>query len=198
MTGGSIHMVLRRTGLPGAVPRGIFRTALVAGALLLTACGGSSYPDLDAYMAETKARPAGHIPPIPTFAAYKAFTYSAAGLRSPFQVPIEVKEITRLQRLTDVRPDPNRTREYLEQFSIDTLAMVGTLQMGGTLWGLVQDTEGSVHRVKVGNFLGKNHGRIVELTDSYVALIEIVSNGPEEWVERPRKLALRAAEGGKR
>lgn len=188
MTGGSIQ----------TVGRAALRLALVGGALLLGACGGGSYPDLDAFMAETKARPSGHIPPIPTFTAYRAFTYAAAGLRSPFQVPVEVREITRLQRLTDVRPDPNRTREYLEQFSIDTVAMVGTLQMGGTLWGLVQDTEGSVHRVKVGNYLGKNHGRIVELTDSYVALIEIVSNGPNEWVERPRKLGLKTAEGGTR
>lgn len=178
-----------------AASQWVSRGVLVCGLLLLGACGGGSYPDLDGFMAETKARPSGHIPPIPTFTAYKAFTYSAAGLRSPFQVPVEVREITRLQRLTNVRPDPNRTREYLEQFSIDTLSMVGTMQMGGTLWALMQDTEGSVHRVRMGNFLGKNHGRIVELTENYVALIEIVTNGPDEWVERPRKLALRTAEG---
>ena len=171
------------------------RLLLVAGlGALLAGCGGSSYPDLDQYMADTKARPAGHIPPVPTFAAYKAYTYAAAGLRSPFQVPIEVKEITRMQRVTNVRPDPSRTREFLEQFSFDALGMVGTMQMGGTLWGLMQDPEGSVHRVKVGNYLGKNHGRITELTENYVSVIEIVANGPEEWVERPRKLALKTAE----
>lgn len=163
--------------------------------LVLTACGGSSYPDLDKYMADIKAKPAGHIPPIPAFTAYKSFVYGAAGLRSPFQPPVEVKEITRLQRLTKVRPDPNRTKEFLEQFTFDSLGMVGTVQMGGTLWGLVSDSEGSVHRVKVGNYIGKNHGRIVELTESYVAAIEIVANGPDEWVERPRKLMLRTADG---
>lgn len=163
-------------------------------AVLLTACGGGEYPDLDSYMAEVKARPAGHIQPIPTFAAYKAFTYGAAGLRSPFQPPVEVREITRLQRSTNIRPDFNRTKEYLEQFNIDALSMVGTVQMSGTLWALLQDAEGSVHRVRMGNYVGKNHGRIVELTESYVALIEIVSNGPEEWVERPRKLQLKTVE----
>lgn len=163
-------------------------------AVLLTACGSGEYPDLDSYMAEVKARPAGHIQPIPTFAAYKAFTYGAAGLRSPFQPPVEVREITRLQRSTNIRPDFNRTKEYLEQFNIDALSMVGTVQMSGTLWALLQDAEGSVHRVRMGNYVGKNHGRIVELTESYVALIEIVSNGPEEWVERPRKLQLKTVE----
>lgn len=165
---------------------------VAAGCAALVGCGNSSYPDLDQYMEEVRARPAGHIEPIPVFPAYQAFTYAAAGLRSPFQAPIEVREIARLQRLTDVRPDPNRTREFLEQFSIDSLGMVGTVQMGGTLWALVQDGEGSVHRVKMGNYLGKNHGRVVELTENYVAVIEIVSSGPNEWVERPRKLQLKS------
>lgn len=175
--------------------RSLSRWCLPCAALALTACGGGSdYPDLDKFMAEVKARPAGHIQPIPTFAAYKAFVYSAAGLRNPFQQPVEVKEITRLQKLTTVKPDFNRPKEYLEQFSIDSLVMVGTVQMGGTLWALVQDPEGSVNRVRVGNYLGKNFGRIVQLTENNVSVIEIVSNGPDEWVERPRKLQLRTVD----
>lgn len=171
------------------------RTGVIAAiALVLAACGGSSFPDLDKYMAEVKARPAGHIQPIPAFTAYKSFAYNAAGLRNPFQPPVEVKEITRLQRLVKVKPDFNRPKEYLEQFSIDSLTMVGTVQMDGTLWGLMQDGEGSVHRIKVGNYLGKNHGHVVELTENYVSVIEIVSNGPDEWVERPHKLPLKTVE----
>lgn len=168
--------------------------ALFAAMLVFVACGSSSYPDLDKFMAEVKARPAGHIQPVPAFTAYKSFAYSAAGLRNPFQQPVEVKEITRLQRLVKVKPDFNRPKEYLEQFNIDALTMVGTVQMDGTLWALVQDGEGSVHRVKIGNYLGKNHGHIVELTENYVSVIEIVSNGPDEWVERPHKLQLKTVE----
>src|SRR5690606_33687814 len=46
----------------------------------------------------------------------------------------------------------------------------------------------------MGNYVGKNHGRIVELTENYVSAIEIVANGPDEWLERPRKLQLRTAD----
>jgi type IV pilus assembly protein PilP len=170
------------------------RWSLPCAALVLTACGGSSaYPDLDKYMAEVKARPGGHIQPIPAFTAYKAFVYSAAGLRNPFQPPVEVREITRLQKLTTVKPDVNRPKEFLEQFTIDSLIMVGTVQMDGTLWALIQDPEGSVHRVRMGNYLGKNYGRIVELTENNISVVEIVSNGPDEWVERPRKLQLKVS-----
>lgn len=171
---------------------------LCAALVLIAACGSSSYPDLDKYMADVKAKPAGHIPPIPTFAAYKSFSYSASGLRNPFQPPIEVKDITRMQRLVKVKPDLNRQKEYLEQFNIESLVMVGTVQMDGTLWALIQDGTGSVNRVKVGNYLGKNFGHIVELSENDLLVLEIVSNGPDEWVERPHKLQLRTAENTKK
>lgn len=159
--------------------------------LSLTACSSRDFADLDAFMAEKRARPGGIIAPIPTFKAYEAFAYSATTLRSPFDRPIEVREITQLQAMSSVKPDNDRAKEFLEQFTFDSLAMVGSLERGDTEWTLVQDPEGGVHRVKVGNYLGRNHGKIVEMSDSYVAVVEIVSDGTEDgWVERPRTIKL--------
>jgi type IV pilus assembly protein PilP len=45
--------------------------------------------------------------------------------------------------------------------------------------------------VKVGNYLGKNHGRIKMIDESRVEVVEIVPDGKGNWVERPRTLALR-------
>ena len=158
--------------------------------VLLTACGSDGYQDIDSFMAETKAKPAGHIKPIPPFQAHRSFAYSASGLRSPFEKPLDVSEITRIQTRSNVTPDENRTKEYLEQFSLDSLNMVGTLEQAGTLWALLLDQEGSVHRVTQGNYLGRNHGRIVETTDTYVGVLEVVSNGVDGWMERPRTIKL--------
>ncbi|HEB27635.1 MAG TPA: pilus assembly protein PilP [Porticoccus sp.] len=169
-------------------------TILLVVVLLLTACGSDSYQDLDDFMADKKSRPAGMIKPIPVFKAYKAFSYSAAGLRGPFEKPVEVTEITRLRMASNVKPDPNRTKEYLEQFSLDTLSMVGTLQQAETLWALMQDEDGGVHRIKQGNYMGRNHGEIVEATETYVSVIEIVPNGVDGWVERPRTIKLKTTE----
>jgi len=162
--------------------------------ILVSACGSKSYNDLDAFMAEKKARPAGAIKPIPPFKAYKAFSYAAAGKRSPFEKPIEIREITRIQTVSAVEPDRNRVKEYLEQFSLDSLKMVGTLQQGGDLWALMQDKDGGVHRVKRGNYLGKNHGRIIETADAFLSVIEIVPNGTDGWVERPRTVKLKVVD----
>lgn len=166
-------------------------TLLGVSALTLSACGGRDFSDLDAFMAEKRARPGGIIAPIPTFKAYEAFAYSATQLRSPFDRPIEVREITQLQAISAIKPDDDRAKEFLEQFTFDSLAMVGTLERGGTEWSLIRDPEGGIHRVMLGNYLGRNHGKIVEMTDNYVAVVEIVSDGTEAgWVERPRTIEL--------
>lgn len=160
----------------------------------LGGCGGSDFEDLKAFMAQAKARPKGHIEPIPTFTPYKAFSYSATAMRSPFDKPVAVKEITRLGTAVAVKPDLNRPKEFLERFNLESLVMVGTLEQLGQLWILVDDGEGGVHRVRKGNYIGRNHGRILEATDTYLSVIEIVSNGGDGWVERPRTLKLRDTE----
>ena len=170
--------------------RGIIYSLL----LLLTACSSSDFSDIDQFMADAKAKPAGQIKPIPPFKTYKAFSYGATGFRSPFEKPVEVSEITRLQTATNVKPDENRTKEFLEQFSLDSLDMVGTLEQETTLWALMLDKDGGVHRVRNGNFIGRNHGRIVETTESYIAVVEIVPNGVDGWVERPRTIKLKVTE----
>lgn len=165
--------------------------AVVALALGLSACGGNDFSDLDAFMAEKRARPGGIIAPIPTFKAYEAFGYSATTLRSPFERPIEVREIAQLQAVSAIKPDENRAKEYLEQFTLDSLRMVGTLDRGDASWVLISDPQGGVHRVSVGNYLGRHHGKIVETTETYVAVTEIVTDGSEDgWVERPRTIKL--------
>ncbi len=165
---------------------------IVAAALaaLLAGCADSQYDDLDAYMDEVRAKPAGRIKPIPPLRTYEAFNYAASAMRSPFDRPVDVKEIAEIKVSSNVRPDPDRPTEYLEQFSLDSLSMVGSIEMAGTRWALIKDGDGSVHRVRKGNHVGRNHGRIVESEEGYVAVIEIVANGSNGWIERPRTIKL--------
>jgi type IV pilus assembly protein PilP len=171
--------------------RGFSRLTGAALTLLLAACSQQDMSDLDAFMEEKRSRPGGIIAPIPTFKAYEAFAYSATTLRSPFDRPVEVREISQLEAVSTIKPDENRAKEFLEQFTFDSLRMVGSLERTGTDWTLIRDPAGGVHRVKVGNYLGRHHGKIVEMTEAYVAVVEIVSDGTEDgWVERPRTIKL--------
>lgn len=163
--------------------------------LLTAALSGCSQnadtSDLKQFVDRVLSTPRGRIDPIPVFKPYELFSYNASALRSPFALPYNANELQSVKATTDIRPDPDRAREYLEQFSLDNLVMVGTMQKpGNALWALVRDGNGGVVRVQRGEYMGQNHGRVVGITESKINLIEIVPNGLGGWLERPRALAL--------
>jgi len=170
-------------------------TTLVAG-LALAGCA-EDRSDLDAYVAEVKSREGGDIEPLPEFEPYESFSYNPADLRDPF---IPAREFARAEEegedsASDIAPDPDRPREPLEQYPLDSLEMVGTLSRGGRNWGLVQDPDGTVHQVLEGNHMGQNHGRITDIEDDAIELIEIVRDGSDEWMEREASLGMGEQEG---
>jgi type IV pilus assembly protein PilP len=68
--------------------------------------------------------------------------------------------------------------------------MVGTLSNAQAAYGLIQDSDGLVHRVTIGDHMGQNYGRITNITDSEIQLLEIVSDGLGEYYERPAAIGL--------
>ena len=161
---------------------------LIAG-LALAGCTGDM-DDLDQYINEVKARPGGRIDPLPEITPYEVFTYvaDAEGLRSPF-VP-DAPQAAAGVVSGGVQIDDTRSREFLEQFPLDTLRMVGTLIQGETSFGLIQTSDGLIHRVIPGNYLGQNDGRIVSIDESEIQLIEIISDGIGGYLERDAAVAL--------
>lgn len=162
---------------------------------MLAGCESSAdFRDLQAYMDEVRAKPKGSIEPTPSFAPYQAFTYSVAALRHPFQRQIKSEAAERPSGDRDVKPDETRIRQFLEEFNIETFTMVGTLADSSGTYALVSGADG-VHRVRAGDYLGRNHGRIVEIGEAEINVLEIVPDGEGGWLERPRTLALRETAG---
>lgn len=153
----------------------------------LTACGGGS-DDLDVYINEIKARPGGRIEPLPEITPYEGFSYIAdrQGIRSPFR-PDSPQTAG---GGTGPRPDDDRSREYLESFPLDTLGMVGTMHINETMYGLIQTSDGLIHRVIPGNYMGQNDGRITEISESEIGLVEIISDGIGGYIERDAAVGL--------
>jgi len=168
-----------------------FRNGLVLAAAMIgiSACGGQM-DDLDQYINEVKARPGGRIEPLPEITPYEVFPYvaDAQGVRSPF-VP-DTPQVTTTGVGGGIRPDSQRSREFLEGFPLDTLRMVGTLDMAETMYGLVQTSDGLIHRVVPGNYLGQNDGRINEIDESEIELVEIISDGIGGYIERDAAISL--------
>lgn len=165
---------------------------VIAGCVLLSGCAGDgNHNDLQKYMKEVKARPVGEIEPLPTFRSHKTFRYGAIAMRSPFDAPLLAGSGDSVVGKSTVEPpNENRKREYLESFNFAALSMVGILSRQDQIWSLIDDGSGGIHRVTVGNYLGKNYGRITAISNARVDVIEIVPDGKGNWVERPRTLGL--------
>ena len=153
---------------------------------LVAGCSGDN-EDLKNKIAEVNARPPKErIEPLPQIQPYERFIYEAESLRDPF-TPYSAASGAGGD---GVRPDANRRREFLERYPLDTLGMVGTIAREGRTYGLIKDPEGLIHQVQVGGHMGQSDGRIVSISQSEVALIEIVSDGMGGFLERPAAVAL--------
>ena len=174
---------------------------VVASSLLLGGCmTPQSSSDLEAYVQKVLGRSSTKIEPLPPIPPYGVYTYASAqaGKKDPFQTFFEKpdQESVQVEQCTPgvdpncIAPDPDRRREELEFFPLDALRMVGTLEQEGEIWGIVLSSDANVYRVTIDNYMGQNHGRIINIEEEGIELLEIVPNGTGGWLERSTKVAL--------
>lgn len=165
-------------------------------AIHLTACGNNDFTDLQQYIASVKARPQEAVKPLPEFKSVEPFLLKREGtLRDPFKPVEKVKEAViepgELEEPDNgIHPDTNRVKEPLEAFALSGMKMVGTINMNSVLWGLIKADGNTIYRVKVGNHLGKNDGRITIIDKKKIELLEIMPGKPGRFVEQPATLTL--------
>ena len=159
---------------------------------MMVACSGEPTSDLEEYVQITKRQQKSSIEPLPEFKPYESFAYQAADLRDPFTEPTfsQAKPTGPVVSNNGIKPDFDRPTEPLEEFPLDSLRMVGTLEQREDQWALINDTDGTIHRVQPGNYAGQNHGKITRITDFEVELTEIVPDGIGGWIERQSSIAI--------
>lgn len=165
---------------------------VVAASLTLMASAGCSrdMSDLKTYVERVKAQKSTKIEPLPEIRTFETFAYVPDARREPFR-PAKDEEAEEIQRpVSDLRPDANRPRQPLEQFPVGGLNMLGTLEYGGRTYALIRSPDGIVHRATVGEYAGQNYGKIINITDTQVALVEIVPDGFGGYAKRPTTIAL--------
>lgn len=178
--------------------RAIWMASFICALLNLGGCVSNDISDLHQYAKEILARPGGRIEPPPEIKPYEAYAYKSSGLnaRDPFRLFYQ-KEVSDLEEgqdtgLTKEMEDEikNRNKEELEQFELDSLRMVGTMENEESQWGIIKDPGGVVHRIKVGNYMGRNTGKILNVFEDRIEVREIVRNSQGRWEERQAAIAL--------
>ena len=130
------------------------------------------------------------IEPAPVFPPVPTFNYAAHQLKSPF-MPSSLAAELKIMAGKRVYPNFSRQPQPLESYALESLNMKGSMrsQSGQTL-GLIQTPDGEIERMQIGNYMGMNQGRIVKITPTQIDLVEIIPDGREGYVERPRSLVL--------
>lgn len=158
--------------------------------LLLAGCADPQLGELDRRLSDIRANPGTPRPlDMPEVPDYESVPYEASDRRSPFRPQLPEPEQAPTGS-SELAPDPGRAREPLEAYELEALKLVGILTMSGQTHALVRAPGGEVHRLRTGNYLGRNHGRIVNITDSSLQLVELMPTGGGGWMERTSRMAL--------
>ena len=167
----------------------VITRVLLLGLLVLLAGCAKGTRDLEEKLAEIRSRQGAPVEPLPAMREFPPFPYTAFELRDPF-APFSEDENAPSGGGAGPKPDPDRPKEYLESYPLDSLDMVGTLGTVTELTAVLKDPDGVVHRLLPGNYIGQNDGQITAIFEDRIELVELVSNGNGGWIERPASIAL--------
>lgn len=166
--------------------------ATLALALLLAGCGGERrFEDLQAFTENLYKDRRPVVEPLPVFKPQAGYAYNAADLPDPFS-PANLRPTRAVGRASagGRAPDPNRRKEPLEAYPLDSLTMVGTLTKGSQTWAIIRAPDGTVHHAHVGNYVGENFGLITAISDEKVSITELIPGPGGTWIERQASLTI--------
>lgn len=166
--------------------------------MVLAACGSGDLSDLHDWVGNVRKRQKGVVESLPEIKTVEPFVFKPENIRDPFVQNEKTEQQEEAKGDNGIHPDTTRAKEDLESYELDALRMVGTINQGGLLWGLVKALDGTIHRVRVGNYMGRNFGKIIRIKEGQIELLEIIPDSPGGWRERKAALDLaEATSGGK-
>ena len=158
---------------------------LAASALLaLAGCGGETQ-ELQDWMDQQRREVRPSVQPLAAPKKFDPVPYANAQQVDPFS---QQKQEAR-QPNSMLAAEMNRRKEPLESFPLDSMSMVGSVARAGKPVALLR-VDNLLYQVKTGDYLGQNYGRIIRITETDVALREVVQDAAGEWIERTANLQL--------
>ena len=164
--------------------------SLVFLTLTITGCTVDNQ-DLVDYINDVKGRKTALVESVPDMESFVALYYSETGARNPFSNP-RPESVKAETPFPQNCPQPNfaRIKGPLETYSLDNLNMHGTLGSEKHLWGLIRASTGEIFRVSPGDYIGLNHGEILDITKNYIELSELILTGKGCWQVRTTQIPL--------
>lgn len=160
---------------------------------LLAACNDDEHSDLKEWMTEEAKNIKGHVDVPPPLITPPIVSYAAKDLESPFS-PEKIRTRDGGSLNDPSNPEAGRPPEYLEKFPLESMRLIGVVTYMGKTYAVIQTPEKPKH-VTVGNYIGPNYGKIVEITKTQMRISETVKDANDLWVHRDKILYLQQGEG---
>ncbi len=167
---------------------------VLSSCLALASCGSSEHEELQQWMSEQRSQTKPKVQPLPEPTKFSPQAYTQEGAIEPFS---SQKLLQALKRDSNdvtanaglIAPELSRRKEPLEAMPLDAVVMVGSLIKQGQPVALIR-VDNLLYQVRVGNYLGQNYGRITKISETGLALREIVQDAAGEWTERVANIQL--------
>src|SRR5438477_8464395 len=164
--------------------------AIPIAGIMLCGCGGDQN-ELQQWMEQQKREVKPNVQPLSPPKKFIPQPYSAVGGVEPFstqKLTVALKQEAR-QPNSLLAAELNRRKEPLEAYPLDSMSMVGSMNKKGAPYALLK-VDSLLYQVKAGDYIGQNYGKITKITETEIALREIVQDAAGEWIERMATLQL--------
>jgi type IV pilus assembly protein PilP len=166
------------------------RLCAAALAVLLAGCSAEQ-EELQQWMEQQRREVKPNVPPLTPPKKFDPQPYAVGDRIEPFstqKLTVALKQEAR-QPNSLLAAELNRRKEPLEAYPLDSMSMVGSLSRKGRPFALLK-VDNLLYQVKAGDYLGQNFGKITKISETEIALREIVQDAAGEWIERTTTLQL--------
>ena len=186
---------MKLSGIREIAPLVLVRSACLG----MAGCGSSEHEELQQWMSEQRSQTRPKVQPLPEPTKFSPQAYTQEGAIEPFSSQKLLQALKRDANQATanaglIAPELNRRKEPLEAMPLDSVVMVGSLVKQGQPVALIR-VDNLLYQVRVGNYLGQNYGRVTKISETELALREIVQDAAGEWTERTANIQLQ--EGSK-
>jgi type IV pilus assembly protein PilP len=164
-------------------------TTLLLGSLL-AACS-ADMDELSQWMEQQRREAKPTIKPLVPPKKFLPQPYEASAGVDPYstqKLSVAIKQEA-AQPNSLLSAEMNRRREPLEAYPLDSMSMVGSMVRQGQRYALLR-ADNLLYRVRDGEHLGLNFGRVTKISETDITLREVVQDAAGEWVERTSTLQL--------
>lgn len=155
--------------------------------LVLSGCVGDGLEDLRDFVRTSDAGMRGKSFPSPEVKVYEGFVYDnqVSQLPDPFK-PRKPKKGNQIELSVE-----KHEKQELENFPLESLKMIAFLEdkKNGPN-AIIRAPDNRIFRVKIGNYVGMNNGKITAITSEKVVIKESVLDSEDASRERTNTLQL--------